>query len=559
MKNLAVLCTALSIIPAASAAKNDLLIQTRLDQKSMNWVIDKTRLVLSNVDIKDGLTATIPLIDDSLIPLADIGDSEQFRQIKKRVTDVFHVSFKNAALRVRIPQIYYHVASLHAKPHSFSVKDPVFHLDTTASIQGFDLNLLNGIQVDLMLVNPTSKKLESYLTASVKPVGVSVPTSLPPANFDLSFETVRDQGFTFKLKDYNLNRLPDYIESHSRDLIIKMNQSGAPISADDIAVNPVIVKLSGLTRSIDFDSFKPLVQKKMPLILGKVFRGVGNALKNKIGPQILTQVFSQHTRSDFDIKGKHIYSHFAADAFAQPASNQLTIGVDGTLCTNELFLLHDRACVTHMNPFSEVRSITASDRKQGNLEVTATLAQGKADIALSVSEEYINRVLQTSVDAKLWDEMLAADHLKLGPKRVFVVFNHASNTPDLYLDLIYSGSGRGIERLFINERHPIRFPLRMSTSVHFQVRDKIPFLVIKTEKLMSDSNEIINGLPEYGLDSDLVWGLRRKIASMIVEMAYSLENKTAVEIELPLFKEVGLETSWSETSAFGQLNLYFKI
>ncbi|MBC7396989.1 MAG: hypothetical protein H7333_06055 [Bdellovibrionales bacterium] len=548
-----------SAIALTYAGPDDVIIQSHLDQKSTNWLIDKTRLILSNVDVSDGLTATVPLLEEPMIPLTDLGDTPQFRHLRQLVKEVFHVDFQNAAFRIRIPKIYYRVGSLRAKPTSLVVNDPVLSLQASAAILGFDISLLEGVQVDLMLLNPRTQKLESYLTGSVKPVAVKIPETLPAAEFSLGLEATRDQGFTFKLKNYDLDPLPIYVKKHFRSFSVTMAGNGRPLSAQEISVNPVVVKLSGMSRSISFDDFRPLVQRKLDTILGRVLTTVGNSLKSTIGPRILTQVFSTQTRSDFGLVGVNIYSHFSAVRFSQPAANQLNFDIGSDLCTKILYDQYGIACVDHTSSIEQIRAISDDDRAKARAEISAKIADGKADVAVSISEEYINRVLKTTIDARLWDEMLSENNLSLGPKGAFMVFNQATKTPDIYLDLTYSGSGRGVERIFINGRRPIRFPLRMSSSLHFEIRAGEPFLVVKTEKLQSDADEIINGLPEYGLDSDLVWGLRRKIAGMIINMAATLEGQTAVELELPMFKDLGLETVTSETSAFGRLNLYFKI
>ena len=91
------------------------------------------------------------------------------------------------------------------------------------------------------------------------------------------------------------------------------------------------------------------------------------------------------------------------------------------------------------------------------------------------------------------------------------------------------------------------------------MRKDVPFLNISIRKVVSDAYEIMNGIPEFDLPSELIPGLRRKVASMILRMAAEIEGKNAVEMELPVFKGLGLENSWHEPSTFGRLNLYFKL
>lgn len=128
------------------------------------------------------------------------------------------------------------------------------------------------------------------------------------------------------------------------------------------------------------------------------------------------------------------------------------------------------------------------------------------------------------------------------------------------MDVLYHGDGKGgIESLLVNENKPIEFPLRISASLDFVNQAGIPHMVIKTQKILSDVEEVTHGVPEYGLESHLVFGLKKKIAHMILDMSASIEGQTAVDIDLPVLKNIDLEKTWHEASPFGQVNLFFKL
>jgi len=175
-----------------------------------------------------------------------------------------------------------------------------------------------------------------------------------------------------------------------------------------------------------------------------------------------------------------------------------------------------------------------------------------------LSEEYINRLLRTTIHAKLWEDALSTQQLSLGPKGAFVVLSSESQSLDLILDLLYTGDGKGLQNLFINQNRPIHFPLRIGITPAFELVDSSPLLLFKTGKINSDASEIINGIAEYGLSSKLIVGLKKTIANMILKMGDSLAGKTVFEVNLPALKGSGIENAQFEASAFGRLNLYLK-
>jgi hypothetical protein len=540
------------------AESEDLLIQTRIDQKSTSWLIDKIRLILKNSNLSDGMTDTTPLSEDTEIPLGDFSSKPEFKKIRETISKVFHVDSKGAFLRIRIPKIYYKVHTLHARPENLEVIDPSVRLKAMASIQGVDIGLPEGVQMDFMIPNPKTGQADAYLTGFLKPVSVEIPRSLEPAEFGVDLEAIRDQEIRFKLIGSRLESLPGYVDKHSGDIRIVGTASQQALSSDDLSINPVVVRLNTLSRSISFDEFKPLVQKHMKNIVSSVVNKVGSALKDSIGPAILKTVFSKTLPGSLSISTEAIYTRYLSKTFSQPDQNQLSLSLAGELCTNELYMKHKESCVTHMRMNPPIRAISTMDLASAKEEVRARIASGMADVALSVSEDYLNRLLQTTIEAKLWDEMLKEENLELGPKGAFAVLKTAGADPEIYLDVIYKG-GKGLQSIIINPNHPIRFPLRLSTKLGFELRKEVPFLVISIDQLKSDASEIINGIRDYDLPSDLVPGLRRKIASMILKMAGELEGRTAIEMELPVFKGLGLENTWHEPSAFGRLNLYFKL
>jgi hypothetical protein len=546
-------------LPANAQTNDDITLQTRLEQNTLSWLIDKTRLILANVQIDDKLSDEVILDRAPEFDMGELSNDADFTHMQELISSVFHVDLKNAVIRLRIPKVQYRIAGVHAKPISLDVHDPVLDLRVQAQLNGVYAKLSEGIQADLMIPNPTTGILESYLTASVEPLSIEIPKTAEAMKLEIDFETLRGSDFKFNLKSVNLDAVPDYVIRNQKSMTIlagAAQKSG--LTADHISVNPIYLRINSMSRTFKFDAFKPILQKKLPQIMSSVLALVGESLKNKIGPRILQTVFDSRIKSDLVVSNANIYTRYVTALFSQPDTNQLSLGVQGDLCTAEAYNRYHEQC-TQFEPRTEpVRAVSVTDKQKAQEELRDLLARGKTDIALSISEEYINRLIRTTIDAKAWDEMLAEDHLAIGPKGVFVVFDQRTKNPELFLDLYYLGD-KGVEKVFVNPKHPIRFPLRMSTSLSFVLKEEIPFLVIKTEKLLSDANEVINGIPQYGLNSKLVPLLKRKIAKMVIDMASKLEGKNAVEMDIPVMKGVGLEKATYEATPYGRLNIYIKI
>ncbi|MBS1957917.1 MAG: hypothetical protein JST80_00450 [Bdellovibrionales bacterium] len=545
---------------AMAQTPNDIIFQTRVQTDTLNWLIDKTRVIMGNAQIEDMLTGETTIDTNPTFKLEEMTDDPNAIKLRDVFAETFKRDLKNAVVRLRIPKVFYQISSLIVNPKGLNVVDPTLDLKVQAQIKGLTTRLSDGIQADVMIPNAKTGELESFLTGYVDPVTLKVSEDIEPMSFDVEFEAVRDAGFKFNLKSYDVSGLPAYVERNKGRLPILASVTEKPVSVNEIRINPVIVRLNKLSRTVNFDAFKPMIQKSMDKMVGAILSMIGDSLRNTLGPKILKSVFSHETRSDMMVANEHIYTRYATARFSQPMKDQLLLGIQGDLCTSKNYKAFADKCAEHETPYEPVREITEENKKNGLDQITQALASNKADLVISLTEEYINRLLKTTIDAELWDDRLEEDGLWLGEKGVFAVFDKQTQQPEMFIDLYYGGDGTGgIQKLFINGRKPIRFPLRLSTSIAFPLVNGVPHMVIKTEKLLSDRNEIINGIPEYGMESRLVRLFRKKIAKMIIKMASKLEGQVAVDMDFPILKGVGLERTTYEATPYGRLNWYFKL
>ncbi len=449
---------ALLLISTTTFAQ-DLFLQTRIEKGTLSALVDKTRILLANSEIDDHMKGNVEFTDDVTFSINELTNDPNYNKFRDIFSSVFKIDLSSAMVRIRVPKIYYAVDELHATPHSMNVQDPYLNLNVTATIRGIITSLTSGLDLDLMIMNPNSKKLESYLTAHLAPTTITIPKDLEPVSFGLDFQAKRDQEFSYTLKKYDLNSIPSYVNRNIKNIQIVDSQKQTPISADSISVNPVTVRLSNLTRTINFDTFKPLLQKKLDLVISTIISKLGVQIQEKIGPRILKTVFSSKTRSDLIVSNESMYTRFLTSNFSQPTSDQLYLGVIGELCTTESYQQYHEQCNQHGNFPAPVRSISDGDRSNAYSEVTESLARGDIDLALSMSEEFMNRLLYTTIKAKLWNKSLEKQNLSLGPKGAFMVFNQRTSTPELYLDVLYKGDGKGLKGKLITAEKPLHLKL----------------------------------------------------------------------------------------------------
>jgi hypothetical protein len=557
--NKTALFLSLALIHGSVAKAQDLLVQTRIEAGTLNGLIDKTRILLKNNDVADGLSGRIELNEEVRFTLDELTQSDNYRKFQEVFLSVFGLDLKHAQIRMKLTKLDYRIDKVRVLPLDARVEDPSLKLLMQTSLNGIYTALPEGIAIDLVLTDPKSGKEGSFLKAFVNPLSVELPANAEPVTFDVDFETRRDTGFTYTLQNYNLNAIPGMVNRNLGNFTVADLNKRNLFSADSISVDPVTIRLNGiLKRTISFDTFRPLIQKRMNGIIASIFSELGESLKTTIGPKILASVFNNTSRSDLIIENESIYTRYLTSSFLKQANNQLAIAIKGELCTAKLYQTYGESCHNRNSFPAPVRTISEQDRAEASREINEAISSGSSDMVLSLSEEYLNRLMHTTIQADLWNDALQKSGVALGPKGAFIVMNKQNRTPELYLDLLYTGEKKGLQSIVINQRRPLRFPLRISTELEIKNVENVPHLLIRTKKVESTIDELIYGIPELDLPSHLIRGLRKKIARMILEMTDEVNGQTAVDLDLPVLKDIDLSRTRIEASRYGRLNILYR-
>jgi hypothetical protein len=216
----------------------------------------------------------------------------------------------------------------------------------------------------------------------------------------------------------------------------------------------------------------------------------------------------------------------------ESANNQsLQLNVSGLFC--------EEACPGKILNFKDRRVLTENDFKLSMIEVDEQLSTGKANLAVSISESYINNLISTTIKAGLWDEIFKGKTFKLGPEKAFILALNKGKDFDLYLDIIQKLAG---SQRILTGMNELRFPVRLKISLNILKEHEIPRLRIKVSKLATDDRILLNGLPEFGLVSNVSEArFRSKVLKSIMEDLSSFEKVDLIDIELNEFKETFLE------------------
>lgn len=210
----------------------------------------------------------------------------------------------------------------------------------------------------------------------------------------------------------------------------------------------------------------------------------------------------------------------------------------GHFCESRQALAESK-CPTGVLPTKERRKITLSQYQKSLRDMNRNLIEEKTNIAISVSENYLNQLVDATIRAGLWEEALKGNDFVLGPEKAFILAEENSENFSLYLDIIYKLSG--VQRVMVG-RSELRFPVKLKIALNIETIQDIPHFTIAVKKIATDWKLIFEGAPAYGLPTNVnTVRFRSKVFNEIMSEVNEMDKKTLIDFELPELKGTYLD------------------
>jgi hypothetical protein len=435
-------------------------------------------------------------------------------------------------------------------------------------VKGFktDLNAAENIGADLVIKTGLSAS-EVFVQASKITISVKIPTqngeSLPVIAIDIIKPVIEAtnenlvklfaklrihnelDSYSFKIDELNLNQMADNLSLKTGDVKINYEKIVVPkvsIKIGDKRVDFSQAKIQQYLRN-NHEGLKGILLSQLAKILRKgtadaVQKGVQNFKMPKkywmMIPTIKTMVnFTKITNF--------------------PVSNTLQLNLDGDFCADDVYLIYKELCVskrlTKVSP-----SRLNDDNFQASLAMLNEIIQkDEIDMVASVSEDYLNKLLATTIDAGLWTEALKTAGIELGPNKVSLRLDKQGNTGTFILDGIYRP--RKLERIALGVS-VIRFPLALSVAFKIQEQnDDEPVLVVTVVAPDTSDETLLHGLPQYGVESS-IGTIRRFQGKVLSTIRYALKdfnNRDMVTLPVTQLKGLNLDKAEFHSDGLGRM------
>lgn len=227
--------------------------------------------------------------------------------------------------------------------------------------------------------------------------------------------------------------------------------------------------------------------------------------------------------------------------------------MDGDFCTKPAYLTLKNECMDKRVTALRKSRITEELHDASLDSMRDFVEDGDANIVVSISEDYVNKILATTLDAGLWQKMLEGQGVVLGPNKPFIRLDEkGSKTGTLFLDMIYTT--KTMERLAVGSKE-VRFPLLMKVSLKILEANKVPVFAIYVNEVDTTENTLINGRPELGVVGNLAkLRFKKKILAAIREETKALNNTEVLRLAYKPLEGLDLDKVNFVSDGYGRMN-----
>ena len=539
MKFVLALLLALTTASLMAGEQQDIVMKSRFDRDSSFAFIKKLRSFLIANNFGDPYKQTLKKpIEVDLDESMDM--PENTRAWIRELQSILRLKLFESDYSMRVEELGFSITEFGTELKTAGSESNVVDYVTLNKVSGFQIsarkivfevklkraNSVSPIVFDIELINPKFNISPSLMMEL--PMGWQ--TTLTPDFLGLSLHTINLQQVFAKMATR-----PDLID----------------FTMDTFEIPNVVVKIG--KKDIVFDQDKIMaffVNRKEELK-----KGIIDLINGRMQER-LTNVIKDTPREMKVPRIREINSALHAVFELQKLTGNNTgivqLNIDGHYCPKNVTLVHDY-CRNQEIETKLRRNASDVDFDSSMREINRTLIENKANIAMSVSEHFLNQVIQASVEAGLIDQAMEGKEFTLGSEKGFVLAEEKGKHLSLYMDIICHL--KGAQRILVG-RSELRFPIKLMISLAIVQVNGMPRFQIKVDKMAVTDQMLIEGLPQYDLDSTVgtVPRFRGKVLQSIYEQIGAFVGNTLIDLEMGDLKGTYLERMQFESNGMGRAN-----
>jgi hypothetical protein len=544
MKFLLLTVLSLFALNLKAQESTDIIIKSRFDYESSLSFIKRLRAFLMNNNFGDPYNQSVqkPIVIDLNRNLQDLPPGTQ--KWIKDLQSVLQLQLFESSYKIVVNDLSYSINDFNSE-----LRPTVSYLNR---VEYVTMNYVQGLTISATSI---AFQVELKKTVSGDPITFSVEVQNPQFNIRPEMMVEMPMGWlTSIMPEYLLISLQQVDLKKLFDTIVKKPDL-IDITVQDLKMPKVAIKIGNKTISFDREKIKKFFitrqQDMKKGVIDLIQARLGNRLENILNdtPQELiiprTYALESKINAIFDIQ-----------EMSTNNSKLLHVVMDAHFCSTEEAVGSD-FCWQNKIPSTLRREIPQKTLDKSVRDLNRYMIESDSNLGVSVSEHYLNQLINATMVAGLWEKDMADKEFHMGPEKAFVLGEEKGTTFSLYMDIVYKL--KGAQRLLVG-RSELRFPIKFGIGLNIVDIEGVPRLQIQVKKILTDSDLLIEGLPQYGIISTVAdIRFRKKVIKEIMKEINEFNNNILVDLELPEFKGTYLEELEFFSDGLGRANASLRL
>jgi hypothetical protein len=508
----------------AKEGQQDIVIKSRLDHQSSASLIMRLRTFLMNNQLGDPYNQTLQT--PVRIELGQVirelpADTQQWI---KELQALLNLSVLDSKYSLRVDNLFYSIEAFNSEVKPLTSGLNRVEYVTSNFVRGLKLGAENiAFEVELQRTRSGEPiKFEILLIGPQFLVDTNLMVDLPM------------QWNSHLLPDAILVSLNSIDLSKVFDRVVK-NPELIDFKVKDLVMPDVSIRVGQRELKLDKAKIKKYLTDHRDEMKIAILDILQNRMRGKFSNIIKDAPIEIFLNRSLNTTGEISTVFNLKSLNANTETRVLEARVDGQFCTNRL--LEDEKCRTRQVETKIRRVIDDTTFARSMKEIDMRFMEKRSNVAVSISEHYINELIMAAVNAKLLE--LGGGNFRLGSEQAFVLAEEKGEAFNLYLDII--NKLQGSQRVMVG-RNELRFPVRFKIGLKVEKVSGSPRIQIKVLKIDTPDELLINGMAKYGLVSNVAdVRFRNKVLKAIHDDLAPFNQKVLVDIDLKEFKDTYLE------------------
>jgi hypothetical protein len=536
-------------------AGSDIYLRTKIDDIWGQTLLSRISTFMSNNDI--GSLDHIVINEDIVILEDDIQDviGEDGQRLLSEISRAVGLNLNQVQLGLKLKGLEIFSSGLKFtktknKKNNYNLAADGFCLKSKRVDLSLNLPARNGRSIPVISMRIDNPMIGAGLVDQAECHEVRSKNKIKKLNIIADVDTrLEDDSFFVKFAKFDFSKILDVL-THEKEKFRVKDLLKHEIHIEDIylemgSMQPVVIKGSSIKKVLmeREQAFLSLMIDELKVLIN------GGSVENAI--RALEQV--DFGRSHW-IEAEDFFTLFRFNSIKGVGTTDLIdIDFESAYCLPQDFNLEDQVCHAPINRSKEV----GINRDSLNV-MHSLLATNRADLVASVNENYLNDVIQMTLEAGYWQDIFEGTGIEMGNVLPQIQLNKPGKTGTFKMQIKYPI--KRLHRLVVGlpRRYELLIPVIAQVGFQVKIIKGVPNLVFKLVEVDTSRKTMFYGKDEFKSTLGNMHRFRNAIIKVIEREISNFVGKDIVAIPFKEMRDLATETLDVEVDGHGRAHVFWK-